>query len=99
MKRRSATLLLATAALLATVGVQAQDKVPYNLKPGKPYAGTTLRVLLVGTPQFKGLELRADEFTKLTGIRKYQVSALLLTVRTTSSITSIHGALPIHVGS
>lgn len=68
MKRRSATLLLATAALLATVGVQAQDKVPYNLKPGKPYAGTTLRVLLVGTPQFKGLELRADEFTKLTGI-------------------------------
>lgn len=69
MKRRSATLILASAALLAAVGAQAQDKMPYNLKPGKPYDGTELRVLLVGTPQFKGLELRAGEFTKLTGIK------------------------------
>lgn len=69
MKRRSATLILASAALLAAMGAQAQEKMPYNLKAGKPYDGTELRVLLVGTPQFKGLELRAGEFTKLTGIK------------------------------
>ncbi len=69
MKRRYATLILASAALLATVGAHAQEKMPYNLKTGKPYDGTELRVLLVGTPQFKGLELRAGEFTKLTGIK------------------------------
>ena len=69
MKRRSATLIFASAALLAAMGAQAQDKLPYNLKSGKPYDGTELRVLLVGTPQFKGLELRAEEFTKMTGIK------------------------------
>lgn len=69
MKRRSATLILATATLLMAMGAQAQDKLPYNLKVGKPYDGTELRVLLVGTPQFKGFELRASEFTKMTGIK------------------------------
>lgn len=68
MQRRTTIHLLAAAAMLASLGTQAQDKVPYDLKPGKPYAGTNLRVLLVGTPQFIGFELRSDEFTKLTGI-------------------------------
>lgn len=41
---------------------------PYSLKDGKPYAGTTIQVMAVVTPQFKGLELRDQEFTDLTGI-------------------------------
>ncbi len=69
MQRRTATHLLATAALLASLGAHAQSKMPYGLKAGKPYDGANVRVLIVGTPQFIGFELRADEFTKLTGIK------------------------------
>lgn len=42
---------------------------PYALKDGKPYAGTTLNILSVVTPQFEGLMLRDKEFTELTGIK------------------------------
>lgn len=69
MQRRTATRIFATSALLAALGAQAQGTIPYNLKPGKPYDGTNLRVLYVGTPQLIGFELRSDEFTKLTGIK------------------------------
>ncbi|MEL6208069.1 MAG: sugar ABC transporter substrate-binding protein [Pseudomonadota bacterium] len=69
MKRRD---LVRTAAVAATVSMlplalHAED-LPYGLTPGKPYAGTTLDILSVVTPQFDGLMLRADEFTELTGI-------------------------------
>lgn len=69
MLRRHTVQYVAAAAALAISGLSfAQDKLPYALKPGKPYAGTTLNMMVVVTPQFKGLELRADEFTRLTGI-------------------------------
>ena len=57
------TTVLGGSALLA-----AQDAPPYGLKAGKPYEGTTLKILSVVTPQFDGLMLRDDEFTELTGI-------------------------------
>lgn len=66
--RRLNTRIFAIATLLVAFGAKAQDNLPYGLKPGKPYAGATVQALVVVTPQFKGLELRADEFTKLTGI-------------------------------
>lgn len=59
-------LLAATAAALS-LPAAAQDS-PYGLKPGMPYKGQTVRILIVVTPQFDGLRLRAAEFTKLTGI-------------------------------
>lgn len=64
-------LLAATAATVAAPAwpAAAQDKLPYGLKPGMPYKGQTVRILLVVTPQFDGLRLRADEFTKMTGIK------------------------------
>jgi len=40
----------------------------YNLKDDKPFAGTTINILSVVTPQFDGLMLRDAEFTELTGI-------------------------------
>ncbi len=40
----------------------------YGLLEGKPFAGTTLNILSVVTPQFEGLMLRDSEFTELTGI-------------------------------
>ncbi len=58
--------LLTAAALAGTGG--AAEHVPYNLKPGMPYAGTELNILSVVTPQFDGLMLRDKEFTDLTGI-------------------------------
>ena len=64
--------LLGTAAALASQPLASApalaQPVPYGLKPGRPYAGTKLNLLMVVTPQFDGLQLRVDEFTKLTGI-------------------------------
>lgn len=58
------------AASLAALGITASvaGDLPYGLKEGKPYAGTTLNILSVVTPQFEGLMLRDGEFTELTGI-------------------------------
>ncbi|MEJ7138792.1 ABC transporter substrate-binding protein [Amphibiibacter pelophylacis] len=68
MTFRFKALIVATAALTASVGAWAQA-LPYNLKPGKPYNGQTVTVLAVETPQFQGLQLRDAEFTKMTGIK------------------------------
>jgi ABC-type glycerol-3-phosphate transport system substrate-binding protein len=38
-------------------------------EPYKPFAGTTLNILSVLSPQFNGLMLRDKEFTELTGIK------------------------------
>lgn len=42
---------------------------PHGLLDGKPFAGTTLNILSVVTPQFEGLMLRDREFTQITGIQ------------------------------
>jgi multiple sugar transport system substrate-binding protein len=59
--------IAAVALSVASLAAHAGD-MPYNLKEGKPFAGTKLNILSVVTPQFDGLMLRDDEFTKLTGI-------------------------------
>ncbi len=59
--------IAAVALSVASLAAHASD-MPYNLKEGKPFAGTKLNILSVVTPQFDGLMLRDDEFTKLTGI-------------------------------
>ena len=64
MNKLIKTLLLIPVALLS-LSLTASE---YNLMSGKPYAGTTLNVLSVVTPQFDGLMLRDQEFTDLTGI-------------------------------
>ncbi|MCY4542613.1 MAG: sugar ABC transporter substrate-binding protein [Rhodobacteraceae bacterium] len=62
----SATALACVAAMS---GFSASaETIKHNLLPGKPFAGTTLNILSVVTPQFDGLMLRDDEFTELTGI-------------------------------
>ncbi len=58
----------ASATALAALPAAAQSTLPYGLKPGMPYKGQTVRILLVTTPQFDGLRLRSAEFTKMTGI-------------------------------
>lgn len=69
MNRLTAALSGLLLASVVATNVAAQDKTPYGLKPNKPYAGKTVRVLAVETPQFQGLQLRDAEFTNLTGIK------------------------------
>ncbi len=67
----AALALPAFALPCVSLPAVAQDagKLPYGLKPGMPYKGVTLNVLAVVTPQFEGIALRTDAFTKLTGIK------------------------------
>lgn len=63
-------VLIASAIPFMSV-TQAQDELPYNLTPGKPYDGTTINLLIccptVG--QFAAWRQRTeDTFTPLTGI-------------------------------
>ena len=59
---------LLCGSLMAANAFAAENILPYGLKSGKPYAGTTLNILSVVTPQFKAYELRDEEFESLTGI-------------------------------
>ncbi len=56
------------AGVAAGTGLQPR-LFAQELKPGKPYAGTTLSVLTVVAPQFKGHEALLPEFEQLTGIK------------------------------
>lgn len=58
----------ALVALMPLAGLADDHLEKFNLLPGKPFAGTTINILSVVTPQFDGLMLRDDEFTELTGI-------------------------------
>ena len=59
---------LLCGSLMAANVLAAENILPYGLKSGKPYAGTSLNILSVVTPQFKAYELRDEEFESLTGI-------------------------------
>jgi len=59
----------ASAAAASAALPRALFAAPYRLKDGKPYAGATLNILSVVTPQFDGLRLRDKEFTDITGIK------------------------------
>ena len=62
------TFMTSAAAIAAVAALPGAKAAPYRLKDGKPFAGTTLNILSVVTPQFDGLMLRDKEFTDLTGI-------------------------------
>lgn len=72
MDRRTMIGATGAAAIgLGTSGALAQG-APV-LKPGKPYAGTTVNVLTVVAPQFSAHEAKLPEFEAATGIKvKYQ---------------------------
>ena len=75
LSRRDLIAAVAGATLaFGLSGAALAEDLPYNLKSGKPYAGTELNILSVVTPQFDGLMLRDKEFTDLTGIETLFVS-------------------------
>lgn len=55
------------AGSIAAFPASAED-LPYGLKPGKPYAGTTLTYLAPVAAQYDGHAARVQEFTDMTGI-------------------------------
>ena len=69
MRTTRLAAMVAGAAMAFGLSAAAAESLPYNLKPGKPHAGTTVNILSVVTPQFDGLMLRDKEFTDLTGIK------------------------------
>lgn len=57
-------------ALSASAAPSFADATLVNgIKSGKPYAGQTVNIMAVSTPQFTALEKRSQEFTDLTGIQ------------------------------
>ncbi len=62
------TVMMAAAAIALGTCTTSAETIKYNLLPEKPFAGTTINILSVVTPQFDGLMLRDEEFTELTGI-------------------------------
>ncbi|WP_414439770.1 ABC transporter substrate-binding protein [Burkholderia sp. 22PA0106] len=55
-------------AALASMAHAQTAPASYGLLNGKPYAGQTVKVMAVSTPQFTALQKRSDAFTALTGI-------------------------------
>lgn len=72
MKISRRTFGMGTAALgfgaMLPGAAFAQAAALANLKPGKPHAGTELKVLCVVATQFRAHEARAAAFTEATGI-------------------------------
>ena len=77
------TVVAVTIALLP-LKIMASE-LPYGLKDGKPFAGTKLNILSVVTPQFDGLMLRDDEFTKLTK-RKWKPTSMNYSIELSTSL-------------
>ena len=70
MQRRALMQWMAAAGIVPGAAY-AQNTAA--LRPGKPYAGTTVNVLSVVAPQFSAHEARLPDFEALTGIKvKYQ---------------------------
>ncbi|PWS35627.1 sugar ABC transporter substrate-binding protein [Falsiroseomonas bella] len=68
LRRRDILAGAAGAAAFAATGAKAQLGPAPNLRPGKPFAGTELKVLCVVASQFRAHEARLATFTEQTGI-------------------------------
>lgn len=70
LNRRLFLSTTAAAALLATTNTAwALAPEDLALKPGKPFAGTTINILLPNAGQYRAQKLRLDELEELTGIK------------------------------
>jgi multiple sugar transport system substrate-binding protein len=54
--------------MIAMTGRGFAQSTPYALKPGKPYAGTTVNVMLPNAGQYRAQKKRLAELEELTGI-------------------------------
>lgn len=59
----------AAASMIAVAGPGFAQSAPYALKPGKPYEGTTVTIMLPNAGQYRAQHKRLAELEELTGIR------------------------------
>ena len=67
--RRSFTLGSTTALFAGASGTGQAQTPPYGLRPGQPFAGTELTVVVPPLGQFGAQQQRLVQFERLTGIR------------------------------
>jgi multiple sugar transport system substrate-binding protein len=68
--RRRTLLEAATAAGLITLGGPAHAQaMPHGLRPGRPFNGTEINVLVPAASQYRAHVKRLPEFERLTGIK------------------------------
>ena len=86
--RRS--VLAASAAIPLAGRAAAAADMPYGLKPGKPFAGKEVTILLPNAGQYRAQAKRLGQFTDLTGIKAnflYVPYASLLDKITTEAVS------------
>ena len=70
MSKKSALLLMVVLIVLGLIATAwGQTKMPYGLKPGKPYDGTKINILFHPAKQNEAVMRRTGKFTELTGIK------------------------------
>lgn len=86
--------ILAGAAATGTLGLSTRNghaaETPYGLKPGKPYAGTQVNIILPNAGQYRAQAKRLPQFTDLTGIKAnfiYVPYATMLDKITTDAVS------------
>lgn len=89
IRKRLAVIVPLLVAFAFAWPVIASDKLSAGLKPGKPYAGTKLTILLHPSKQNQAIKKRTPKFTEMTGIEvEYDITPYgsLLAKITTESV-------------
>lgn len=64
-----AVISLPLVGLAAGTATNLEASLPHGLRSGKPFAGQSIKVMAVSTPQFTALQKRTQEFTDATGVK------------------------------
>lgn len=97
MSKKSTLLFVVVIVLGLMATAWGQAKMPYGLKPGKPYDGTKINILLHPAKQNESVMRRTGKFTELTGIKvEYDITPYgsLLEKITSEAVagTAVHDA-------
>mgnify|MGYP000703409155 CR=1 FL=1 len=65
----SLALMSATGLLPSLARAQSTDPLHFGLKPGKPYAGTEVTIMLPNAAQYRAQRKRLGQLEELTGIK------------------------------
>ena len=69
ISRRAFLGSAAATSILAIAGAARAQSAPYALKPGKPYAGTTVTIMLPNAGQYRAQKKRLAQLEEHTGIK------------------------------
>ncbi len=86
------TALAAGLPLAPVARAQSTDPLHFGLKPGKPYAGTEVTIMLPNAAQYRAQRKRLGQLEELTGIKaihSYVPYGQLLDKITTEAVSGI----------